>query len=565
MPYASTAELPETVQKLPKTAQDIWRAAFNASYPKLGEKAAAVAWAAVEKQGYKGFQKSGLQPDGGYVIDDSFSDIKAIFDNLKPKQPEVKMYAVKFYDEEKGIIEGLGIPYGGPLRTDVKDLGKDLQAEFFSDKTNFKSAWYDGKSVKSMPELYHHGFDEELKDAPIGEVIDVQDTPQGKWVKVQLDKANKYYESIKRLVKAGKLLFSSGAVPEGVKKAPDGFIEAWPWKEMSLTPSPANPLAMTSFKALVDDTEAKPEAIAESLGVTPEQMPEFMAGFKQEMEHIDSVNGDLKTIGKIVLDHLKEDPKYYTNAAKFDESEHPRADNGEFGQGSGTAVTDKPKEDKPGKLMATATGEYDRDRNIEILKNHGYEVRVEETPGHMTEGVSGDMRKVPGKVYRLYAYKKEKENTEAKTVKMDTNTNGSVAPATISISESMQKSLLAKKTNELPYVPIKPDPSIPAATQGHVAGETKEAPPECAKKCVVKCTCGKAVVLPQEVINALTALQDSIVTIMEGQGVNDTEKPSEPAADVPQAPSQPGVGQGMAPENHGEAKGRTGTGPDRRP
>ena len=353
------------------------------------------------------------------------------------------MYAVKFFDEEKGIIEGLGIPYGGPLRSDVKELGKDLQSEFFSDKTNFKSAWYDGKAVKGMPELYHHGFDEELKDAPIGEVISVEDTPQGKWVKCQLDKANKYYESIKRLVKAGKLLFSSGAVPEGVKKSPDGFIETWPWKEMSLTPMPANPTAYASFKALVEEADISEDnikVIGDKLGVTPELMAEFILGFRQETEHGDSVNGDLETIGKITLDHLKEDPKYYS-----------------------------------------------------------------------------------------------KENTED-TVKPD-------------------KSI---KANELPVVPIKPDPAVTPEANGHVAGEQKAPPPECPTKCVVKCTCGKAVVLPQEVIDALQALQDSIGTIMEGQGVNDMEKPSEPAPETPQAPSQPGVGQGMTPENHGKAEPEPG-------
>ena len=121
----------------------------------------------------------------------------------------IKNYAVKFYDEEKGIIEGLGIPYNGPMD------GKDLQGEYFTEKTDFVSSFYDGKAIKSMPALYHHGLDPDIKDAPIGEVIDVEDKPEGKWIKVQLDKANKYYEAIKWLVQHGKLHFSSGAVPEG--------------------------------------------------------------------------------------------------------------------------------------------------------------------------------------------------------------------------------------------------------------------------------------------------------------------------------------------------------------
>ncbi len=55
MPYDSLADLPEAVKALPKHAQEIWLAAFNAAYEQYdGDegKAAAVAWAAVKKAGY---------------------------------------------------------------------------------------------------------------------------------------------------------------------------------------------------------------------------------------------------------------------------------------------------------------------------------------------------------------------------------------------------------------------------------------------------------------------------------------------------------------------------------
>ena len=39
---------------------------------------------------------------------------------------------------------------------------------------------------------------------------------------------------------------------------------------------------------------------------------QFLAGFKAEQEHLDSVDGDEETIIKIVIDHLKEDPEYYS-------------------------------------------------------------------------------------------------------------------------------------------------------------------------------------------------------------------------------------------------------------
>jgi len=39
-------------------------------------------------------------------------------------------------------------------------------------------------------------------------------------------------------------------------------------------------------------------------------------GFEVEWEHAHTVDYDLLTVGKIVLDHLKEDPRYYTKLRK---------------------------------------------------------------------------------------------------------------------------------------------------------------------------------------------------------------------------------------------------------
>ena len=43
---------------------------------------------------------------------------------------------------------------------------------------------------------------------------------------------------------------------------------------------------------------------------------EFAKGFKAEQEHLDSVDGDEETIIKIVIDHLSEDPEYYSKLAE---------------------------------------------------------------------------------------------------------------------------------------------------------------------------------------------------------------------------------------------------------
>ena len=197
------------------------------------------------------------------------------------KSKETTMFAVKFIDEEKGIIEGLGIPYGGPVRENEKDLGKDLQGEYFTAKTDFISEKYDGKAIKGLPLKYHHGLDPEVKDEDIGEVTEVQDRPEGKWFTAQLNKAYKYYEGIKELVKRGILKFSSGAIREGVKRADDGFISRWPLKELSTTPLPANPLAeINSFKSLmeVNIMENKTDKASTKAFEKPEGSPEIKPG-----------------------------------------------------------------------------------------------------------------------------------------------------------------------------------------------------------------------------------------------------------------------------------------------
>lgn len=43
---------------------------------------------------------------------------------------------------------------------------------------------------------------------------------------------------------------------------------------------------------------------------------QLLKGFKVEIEHAKTVGGNPEIIAKIVLDHLKEDPKYYEKLSK---------------------------------------------------------------------------------------------------------------------------------------------------------------------------------------------------------------------------------------------------------
>lgn len=63
-------------------------------------------------------------------------------------------------------------------------------------------------------------------------------------MRAELDKNSRWYSKVKKLIEAGALGFSSGAMPHLVKTTKSGHITRWPWVELSLTPTPANPAAV---------------------------------------------------------------------------------------------------------------------------------------------------------------------------------------------------------------------------------------------------------------------------------------------------------------------------------
>jgi hypothetical protein len=145
---------------------------------------------------------------------------------------QAPVHAVKFVDGTDNIIEGLAIPFGGPF------AGKDLHGESFGPDTDLALDWF---PEEGRPTIYNHGLDGEAKTTLVGRQIEREARDVGHWVKVQLDKRNRYFEQIAQMVRDGMLSFSSGAVPHLVKTSADGAIKAWPWVELSLTPTPANP------------------------------------------------------------------------------------------------------------------------------------------------------------------------------------------------------------------------------------------------------------------------------------------------------------------------------------
>jgi hypothetical protein len=127
----------------------------------------------------------------------------------------------------------LAIPFGGPFG------GKDLDGEYFSPRSDIKADWFDKRPV-----LFHHAQDETIKDATLGVEDDLELEDDGWWGTVWLDRANQYWAQVTKLLAAGKMYGSSGALGHLVRKDhKSGEILVWPHIEQTLTPTPANPLA----------------------------------------------------------------------------------------------------------------------------------------------------------------------------------------------------------------------------------------------------------------------------------------------------------------------------------
>jgi hypothetical protein len=181
---------------------------------------------------------------------------------------------VKFAEGSDTIIEGYGVPFG-----------LDLDGQQFSAKSDLCLDWFPNGG---RPILFHHGFDETIKMAPIGREIESELTDDGLWVRAQLDKASKYYSRVKQLVEKGVVGWSSGAPDHKVKIAKNGHIDLWPSVEFSLTPTPSKPnsvaYAMKSAQVLeaLESVGAEiPGDIEQAHGDDPE--PESLADHSQRV------------------------------------------------------------------------------------------------------------------------------------------------------------------------------------------------------------------------------------------------------------------------------------------
>ncbi len=159
----------------------------------------------------------------------------------------------------------LAIPFGGEFKG-----GKDADGEFFSQRTDIFGP-YKGL-LTERPVAFHHGDDPIIDGDSIGVEDELELDPKlGWWGKLWLDRSHRYHSEINALLQAGKMYGSSGSIAQFVRKnRQTGEILVWPHLEQTLTPTPANRLAIiTPSKALAD---------FESAGIATKALPFDLEG-----------------------------------------------------------------------------------------------------------------------------------------------------------------------------------------------------------------------------------------------------------------------------------------------
>lgn len=166
------------------------------------------------------------------------------------------MHELKILEQDNthAIIGGYGVVFGG---TDLDGETFTAETDFMLDLAPVKAVYIDhseptyvmtdGKRIKLT------GIDE-----PVGRVIEVTPDDVGLYMRLQVEKANRYWSVVESMLATGKAGLSSGTIGHLARR--DGkTITRWPIVEESITLTPAEPRTVGSVRRLKNVAEANPE------------------------------------------------------------------------------------------------------------------------------------------------------------------------------------------------------------------------------------------------------------------------------------------------------------------
>lgn len=238
------------------------------------------------------FNREGMRESGGYTTEEwaiigrriaraasRLLGVEYEYRDGRVVRREEKSLAVKVLDDTGDTLKvaGWGVVFGG----------QDLEGDTFTPDTDF---WLD-RPEGPRPVLYDHSF-----NAPGLTVLGyakATKTDDGLWVEAELDRHNQYVRMLERLIRAGVLGWSSGAVAHLVRR--DGNrIVSWPIAEFSLTPTPAEPrtLGISVVRSLADTQpalkallEGDGEASLADAGAQGSNLSEISGGETMELNY----------------------------------------------------------------------------------------------------------------------------------------------------------------------------------------------------------------------------------------------------------------------------------------
>ena len=144
----------------------------------------------------------------------------------------------------------LAIPFGGPIPS-ADGKGRDMDMEFFDEKTDIKPDWFSERPVD-----WHHSQDPsgKMNGVLIGKATNLTQEEDGWWVDLWLNAGERRLGLVRKLAEKGAELFgSSYAYPNLVKRSKSGHIDVWPYMMQTLSTSPQNTLSVhRPAKAVLD-------------------------------------------------------------------------------------------------------------------------------------------------------------------------------------------------------------------------------------------------------------------------------------------------------------------------
>jgi hypothetical protein len=162
----------------------------------------------------------------------------------------------------------LAHPFSGPVPYPASPKGADLDRQWYSERTDFKTDWFPFRLVD-----WHHRSDAPSKADILGKAVDPEVDDEGQWVTVWLKHGERRVELIRRIAEMGGQIFGSSEAVPGLSRVQTkagivpwerdipGEIVVWPYMRQALSTSPQNTHSVIRpLKATLDDLAATGDA-----------------------------------------------------------------------------------------------------------------------------------------------------------------------------------------------------------------------------------------------------------------------------------------------------------------